>query len=153
MKYEDEYRNQILQKLLRPGGPSVMEVSSETGIHHATLYKWMREQKNGHMNRSGNGKSPRRWSLREKLSALLEAREKPEGDLGLWLRAKGLHGDHLERFEKEIEGALAKAERPDRSAVMENKALKKDLDRKDKTIAEMSALLVLKKKFQTLMDS
>jgi transposase-like protein len=148
--YTDEYRDQAVQKLLRPGGPSVRELSEETGVHVATLYKWLREKKNGHMSRKFT--TPRKWTLRRKLAALLEARGKSEDELGRWLREQGLHADHLERFAKEIESALEGVEMPDRAMELENRELRKELNLKDKTIAEMSALLVLKKNYRMLLN-
>ncbi len=150
MNYTDEYRNQVIQKLLKPGGPSVREMGEDIGIHYSTLYKWIREQKNGHMKKSD--KPPRKWPLIQKMAALLEASGKTDDELGHWLREKGLHSEHLERFEEEIKTALSRNETPDLKLKKENKALRKDLDRKDKALAEVSALLVLKKKFQTLLE-
>lgn len=143
--YSDEYRDQVLQKLMRPGGPGVREISEETGIHAATLYKWIRDKKSGRM--SGKRRSPRNWSLMAKQEALLEASKKSDEELGHWLREKGLHSDHLVQFEKQITAALEIADRPpDRTIEIEMKKLKQNVCFKDKIIAELSALLVLKKK-------
>lgn len=151
MNYTNDYRNRILQRLLKPGGPSAMEISRETGIHHGTLYRWMHEAKNGQM--SKRKRSPRNWSLEEKYRALLEAQGQSEEELGRWLREQGLHGDHLKQWEKEIETFLRMSGNSRlKESEREIKSLRKELERKDKALAEMSALVVLKKKFQKLLE-
>jgi len=74
-----------------------------------------------------------------------------EGERGKYLREKGLHSVHIERWKQElIEGlkALRSAKRDSRDKRI--KELEKELGRKDKALAETAALLVLKKKAQAI---
>ena len=86
--------------------------------------------------------------LRDKLSLLLEAKGKAEKSLGVWLREKGLHSDKLKVWEEEIRSALEGAEDTSREKELELelKQVRRDLVRKEKALAEMTALVVLKKK-------
>ena len=89
------------------------------------------------------------WSAEEKLAALLEYERLGEEERGKYLRGKGLHEAHLERWKKEIlEGLKLKPlaggkNDPQRKRIA---ALEKELRRKEAALAEAAALLVLKKK-------
>lgn len=151
MRYSTDVKQTVLEKLLRPDGPGVPALSAEYGIPAATLYGWGRLARNGRMSR--NGHSVR--TLREKMAAVLEARRLPEEELGRWLREKGLHEAQLKRWEQEIEVALAaQEERPAREREHERqlKELEREVRRKDRALAEMSALIVLKKKLETMWE-
>jgi len=155
MEYPLEYRKQLIQKMLKPGGLTAMEVSRETGIHPATLYRWIKHAKNDGMS-TRKGKSPRNFTLEQKYEFLLEARRKTEEEFGLWLREKGLQSDHLEKWEQEVANALkriAGAGSKDRETDQKIRSLEKELTRKEKALAEMSALLMLKKNFSVDLSS
>lgn len=89
------------------------------------------------------------WRAEEKLAALLEYERLSEEERGKFLRGKGLHEAHLEKWKKEIiEGLKIKPfmggkNDPQRKRIM---ALEKELRRKEAALAETAALLVLKKK-------
>ena len=70
--------------------------------------------------------------------------------IGTWLREKGLHSEHLTLWEQEIKDTL---KNEDNALKLENqnlkkkqKELEKELHRKEKALAEMAALMTLKKK-------
>lgn len=151
MNYTREQKRQAVNKLLR-GGTSAQDVAKEVGIHLGTLYNWRRALGHGPVKRKGKG--PRQWTPEERFQAVLEARSKSEDELGRWLREKGLTSEHLKQWEKDISATLGSFERShDDAKNKELKALKKELDRKDKALAEVSALLVLKKKYHELLES
>ena len=150
--YSAEIKQTAFGKLLKPDGPPVSVLSREMNIPKETLYTWIRKAKNGGM--SQNGKRRQRMNLREKQALMLEARSLKEEDLGLWLREKGLHESQLKAWMQEINSSLEYTDgRGAREAVLlqENKDLKKELHRKDKALAEMTALVVLKKKLAALL--
>ena len=68
-----------------------------------------------------------------------------------WCRKNGIFPYHLEQWKKAAISAMAagsgkKQSDTERQLRKENSALKKDLSRKEKALAETAALLVLKKK-------
>jgi len=74
-----------------------------------------------------------------------------ELELGEYCRNKGILASDLRRWEDEIteeSQGLTSAERV--SLVNANRKLKKELDRKDKALAEAAALLVLSKKAEAI---
>ena len=151
MQYSDEYRKEIIKKMLTPGGLSVPRLSEETGIHEVTLYKWRKDARTGVMSKR-KSKSPRSWSLEEKYAAILEAKSKNDKDLGIWLREKGVHSDHLRIWENEVAMALGAINSPEQKKLERDiKELRREVRRKDTALAEVSALLILKKKFEAFM--
>lgn len=91
-----------------------------------------------------NKRSTRKRTGPEKLSVVVRA-EGLEGDaLGAFLRREGVHFAELERWRKQASEALSDAPRHAPSTELRN--LRADLARKEKALAEMAALIVLKKK-------
>jgi transposase-like protein len=94
-------------------------------------------------------KSPQSWSRAQRLDALLETHGLSEQERGAWCRQRGVHTHQLEQWRRELidgEAGATNGVAETRSLRQENKALKKELRRKEKALAETTALLVLKKK-------
>ena len=134
----------MVQKLLLPGGPSVLTLSRETGVSEQSLYNWKVKYQN-----RGSGefqRSPRQWTNEEKYEALLEAARLTGEDLGKWLREKGLRSEHVEIWRHEMKKNLNQQEKNTELKEAKNRIKELERHRKDKALAEMSALVVLKKK-------
>jgi len=92
-------------------------------------------------------KRPQDWSREERLNALIETAKFSEEELGAWCRQKGIHTHHLEQWRRELAREQPNNKNSEFKKLKEEiKNLKKELGRKDKALAETSALLVLKKK-------
>ena len=85
---------------------------------------------------------------------MVDAAHLSDEELGSFLRSKGLHSAQLDEWRLLAEEALAGLARPKpRKAspeVKQIKALEKELLRKDRALAEVTALLALKKRMQEL---
>lgn len=99
-------------------------------------------------------KSPRAWTALEKLRVVLEATGIPEADLGAFLRREGLHEAQLKEWSEAATRALSAPSQkrstkrsPEAQRIRE---LERELRRKDKALAEVAALLTLKKKVQEI---
>jgi len=150
--YSTDVKQTALEKMFRPGGPKLTALSRDMNIPKETLYGWMRKAQNVGMH-SGNGQK-KRWSLRDKMAAVLEAKSLRDEELGRWLREKGLHEAQINAWEREINAALENVEgRGGREAEQRAKIteLEREVNRKDKALAEMSALIVLKKKLAAML--
>ncbi len=150
MLYAENFRKAMVQKLLMPGGPSVLALSRESGVSEQSLYNWKAKYENGGSGESQ--KSPRQWTDEEKYEALLEAATLTGEDLGKWLREKGLRSEHIEKWQHEMKKNLNQRKKDEeiRELKKKNKELERELRRKEKALAEMSALVVLKKKVGAL---
>ena len=152
MNYSTEIKRIALDKMLHPGGASLSAISKEMNIPKDTLYYWKHKAKNGGMSNT-NGKK-KRSNLRDKMTSVLEARSLGEEELGRWLREKGLHESQINLWEQEIARALENTDGRGGRDAKQNvkiKELERELNRKDKALAEMTALVVLKKKLSAIL--
>ncbi len=97
---------------------------------------------------AGKDKRPQAWTREQRLEALLATHGLAEQELGAWCRQRGIHTHHLAQWRSELIGAVPERTLASETRALrqENQALKKELRRKDKALAETAALLVLKKK-------
>jgi len=169
ISYAEEFKEAMIRKLLPPNAQSANALADEIGVAATTLCRWRREAESGSvsgMKRKNRNKSKaekpmskaisertRRYSLEEKCQIVLEAAEMPDVELGGYLRAKGLHDSDLERFREEVMRSMGERKSLGRQKTKDKKRireLEKELKRKEKALAEMAALLVLKKKVQAI---
>ena len=147
MQYPESLRREVISRVLNREGTHEL-LAQEYGVGRSTIQKWMRDYRH-----SGAGQmtakqgSPTAWGREERLQALLETHAMDEQTRGAWCRQRGVHSHQLEQWRQElIEGPEPELSAQDSRALRdENRALKKELRRKDKALAETSALLVLKK--------
>jgi transposase-like protein len=144
MEYSEGFKRSMVRKLLMPGGKGVSELSKEIGVCNQTLYNW----RDRYANKEIIPKSPRKWKIKDKYTAVMEAAGLSGEELGKWLRKTGLHSEHLNIWQKEIEEMVSspKDKKEIKKLKEENRQLKKELQRKEKALAETAALLTLKKK-------
>jgi len=102
--------------------------------------------------------APRRGrTAQEKLQIVLRAAGLRDDDLGAFLRAEGLHATQLEEWrERAMEGAAEAlkglhAKHAERSPESRRiRGLEREVLRKDRALAEVTALLALKKKLSEI---
>lgn len=167
MKYSAAFKSKMVRKMTAPQGMTAVALSREIGVHQTTLSRWLRDagtvaalatqdhdDKHEGLNSPMTAKRPQDWSAEEKLSAVLEAETLSDEDLGAFLRSKGLHETQLRQWRELMLAGLKDPSRPTsgKKPVESRRIrqLEKDLARKDKALAEASALLVLKKKAQEI---
>ena len=150
MRYSQGFKESILKKVVPPESKSVAEVSRETGVATWTIYQWKRAARDGKLTDTGGELRPGDRSPAEKLRLLLEGSGLEEQQRGAWLREQGLHSEHLTVWEQELRDIVTDKDQKLRQELAETKKKLKrteqELARKDKALAEMAALLALKKK-------
>lgn len=150
MKYSYEFKENVIQKALTKG--NVREAAEETGVTPWSIYQWIKQFKSGNMRSGGSG--PNGYPLNKKQMLLLESQSISEENQGEWLRKNGLHSDHLNKWKDEIFDVMNKKNEDKieiRKLKEKNKELEKEINRKDKALAEVTALLTLKKKLISLL--
>lgn len=155
--YSEELKASIIVRLLPPINAAVSEVSKETGIPKDTLYTWRIKSRGSHGGALAQSGQSGHFSAEEKLSIVIEAASLNEVDLGEYCRRKGLYPEQITGWKNALVQGLAttpsKAEREQlQSQARTIKQLEKELDRKEKALAEVAALLVLQKKFHALLE-
>lgn len=161
MQYSKKFKDRMLAKMMGPDARSANSLSTEVGVCQATLSRWLREAKvQGMANKKGRPRRAhqrQRWTPKEKVRVVMEATAAGEQGLGQLLRREGLHEADIERFRQEVLEAADKgfqAGRRRRGLSPEEKeirALRKELKRKEKALAEAAALLVLRGKVQAFL--
>jgi hypothetical protein len=143
-----------------------MMLSREVGVPQPTLSLWLRRarrlppmtQERDQASKSADPKSPISWSAEEKYRAVLEASTIADAELGEFLRKKGLHAAQLEEWRRVAadgaKSALTHGKQRDRAQTKKDarrvRELERELNRKDKALAELVALVALKKKLELL---
>lgn len=171
MHYSESMKARMIKRMTGPDAMSANALSKEVGISQGTLSRWLRAAAtvapvSKKKRRAPASKTPasrragRRaqdWTTVEKLRVVIETAEMSEEELGAFLRRKGLHREQLEQWRIAAAEALEKPSgrrgRAKRGPTPEQKRireLERQLQRKEKALAEAAALLVLKKKFETL---
>ena len=156
--YSERFKHSMAAKILTPGGPSALSLSHETGISQTALSRWARVYKFKGLEQMGEElRRPKDWNTEERFDALVSSNNLRGPALGAYLRKTGLTTAHLAKWKQEFTrgNQLSKVGRKPKdpevkSLEKEVKFLKRDLRRKDKALAEASALLILKKKAQEI---
>ena len=169
MQYSDMFKNAMIQKMTGSDAISATALSKQVDVPQSTLSKWLRmagvDLSYGFPNNANeytkmakikDSKRPNDWSAENKLKVVMEASSLDDEQLGVFLRSKGLHQTHLDQWRSQMLNGLQKNGSSKTKSKRNNvdakriRALEKELNRKDKALAETAALLVLKKKIQQI---
>lgn len=154
--YPAKVKASVLAKALAPNAPSVVELAKEFNIPYATIYTWMTGMLNKkNVKQVNEPQRPQDKSAQNKLQAVIETMNKTETERSAYCRQHGIYINHLDDWKKQILESLGVVTTKKHKAeylqiINEMKQLKRDLNRKDKALAEVSALLILKKKADLL---
>lgn len=155
--YSDAFIEQALVKVYSRGKRTVQDVSDDLNVNFYTVKNWIR-RKNLYMLKESvdRERRPQDWSRSEQLVALHETHGLDEEAVQAWCRERGLFTHHLEAWRTafclDVKPVAAVDTRELRDLQKKNDKLTKDLDRKDKALAEAAALLLLQKKFNALWE-
>lgn len=154
MKYPAEFIEQALVKVHSRGSQTIRSVAEELGVNFYTIQRWLKVRKIVRTDVAGREKRPDEWQREEQLIALLETHGLNEEQLSAWCRERGVFPHHLKQWRAAFcAGDAISAKAPsDKALNKEIATLRKDLDRKEKALAEAAALLVLQKKFRALWE-
>lgn len=161
--YTEAFRSRMVSRLVGPHALTATALAAETGLAQATLSRWLKEASTlrgvkkpaapkPSATKPSRVKQPQTWSPDEKLAIVLEAATLTEGELGVYLRSKGIHAAMIDEWRAQALGGLRGGEHASKVQIesREIRALRRELARKDKALAETAALLVLKKKVQEI---
>lgn len=154
--YPKSIKESFIAKMLAPNAPSVVKLAKEFNIPYQTAYTWktavLKKKNVTHLNvpQRPHDKSPE-----AKLQAVIDTMAMTEQEQGAYCRANGIYSNHLDAWKKQMLEGLGvtgsnKRKAENQQTLKEIKKLKRDLERKDKALAEVSALLILKKKADLL---
>lgn len=143
--------------MMPPNSVSVLHLSKETGVSDVTLYKWRKDYRNRGIAVPGDSSNPASWTAADKLAVVIETAAMNEVQLGEYCRSKGLYAEQIAQWKQaalsgyqhsdQVEKEKAKTRYQDRKKI---KQLERELNRKEKALAETAALLVLAKKCEAI---
>lgn len=155
MSYPQAFKENMVRRLTGPHAVSAGTLAEEVGVPQSSLSRWLREARTlGPMKKqkepSKEPRSPREWTPEEKIKALVAADGLSDEELGAFLRREGLHEAQLQQWRETMQAALGngkpKKRKGSNADTKRIKKLEKELRRKEKALAEVTALLVLQKK-------
>ena len=152
-KFSEEQKRMWVKKFLSRGNKSIDVFCRENAMSATALYRWV-----SIYGRTDDMKplarTPQNWTSEEKLKAVMAFDALPVEDQGAYLRREGVHADHIEMWREKMQKSLEPESSDKRSEVGELTykilALEKELARKEKALAEAAAILVLKKKVDSI---
>ena len=155
--YTEERKTAVLKKMLPPYNLTVSEVAKDENISEATLYNWRTQAKQQGVPVPGNKKTSEEWSAETKFAVVVETASMDESTLSEYCRSKGLYPEQVKSWKAAcIQGQQSDVEQRKQAREQskrdkqEIKTLKRELQRKEKALAETAALLVLRKKLNAL---
>lgn len=167
MKFTQAFKQQAVEKALRRGhGVTFPAVVDTLGIAQSTLYRWIIEAKNSALSApedysnmaKNHEKKPQDWSIAERFDMIVSCALLDQEAINQRCRECGLYPHHIEQWRHDFLSLTAK--NTVKEDALELKKLKqefsktkKDLNRKNKALAEAAALLVLQKKVNAYWDS
>lgn len=154
-RYPAELKASVIQKMMPPNNIPVAQLERETGISNVTLYTWRKQAREQGVPVPGDGKNPEQWSAENRFAVLMETAALNSAELSEYCRSKGLYPEQIARWKADF---IAGSEQPavqrqqQRSTQRQERKriqqLEKELIRKDRALAETTALLVLSKKWR-----
>jgi len=160
-RFTQSFKIQAVEKALsRSEHTSLLEVAKTLGVGHSTLNKWIVQSRNNEFDEVTNqliqtnmskDKRPQDWSLEDRFNMVLECNSLDEGAVSQLCRERGIYPHHVQQWKLDfVNGSITNSSAKNTSQMKvlktENKNLKKELNRKEKALAETAALLVLQKK-------
>jgi transposase-like protein len=152
-RYGRIYKRRVVARLLPPESAAVDVVSREVGVSVTTLERWRAEALAGP---AGEQSGAERWTSAARLEAVITTAAMDEAFRSAWCREHGVYVAELDAWKRdalggldEPRGASAADIRQDRRRIKE---LERELNRKDKALAETAALLVLAKKLRAVFQ-
>jgi transposase-like protein len=155
-RHTEAFIEQALIKVFSRGDRSITSVASDLNVSHHTLRYWMSKKSvTKSATKARQEKRPQDWTASEQLAALQETHGLSDEAVQAWCREHGIFVHHLTSWKAafcEETKASTAGTREARALKDENAALKRELVRKEKALAEAAALLVLQKKFRALWE-
>jgi transposase-like protein len=152
--FDAQFKEQMVRKLLPPNSLSVTQLSRETGIGRSTLYAWKQMICEQGYVMPHKPTPPHKWDSKAKLAAVIHTAAMNEFERSEYCRECGLYPEQLDAWKAAFEALDTDAVPANKHELAlqrkELKALQREIQRKDKALAEAAALLVLTKKAQAI---
>jgi transposase-like protein len=154
--YPEGFREQAVAKAFaRSGEQTLVSIAEGLNITLGTLRSWMKIASRDPKKLPTKAKRAADFTLAERLLALQESHGLEEESLNAWCRERGIFAHDLAQWRSAFcDTDLTTSGREESEELRQlrftNAQLQRDLNRKEKALAEAAALLVLQKKYRAL---
>lgn len=136
----------MVERLTGKNAVSASQLARETGVRQQNLSRWLEEARSLPIMADKPKPAAREWTVEQKARVLAEACKLDGEQLTVYLERTGVKFAEYEQWRMALdEGGGASTATSKRI-----RQLERELARKEKALAEAAALLVLKKKVETL---
>lgn len=149
-RYGKAFKDRAVARLLPPESAPVEEVSQQMHISVATLERWRADA-------LAAPAAERVWTPAARLEAIIATAAMDEASRSAWCREKGIYPQDLHKWRdaamqgvSDPQDAAQRVQRATQASRRRVRELERDLRRKDKALAETTALLVLSKKLNAI---
>lgn len=153
IRYTEEKKTAVLKRMMPPECCSVTKLSAELGISESCLYYWRMKARQKGVLMPDSKQPPEQWSSVNKFTVVLETARMSEVELSTYCRQQGLFVEQVKMWRQACESANDRVEQSNAETRKESKidkqrihVLERELQRKEKALAEAAALLILRKK-------
>ena len=157
MNYSQELKDAMLRRMLPPNNESITRLSREEGISEQTLRNWRDQARRNGYAAPGTDAAPDDWSTQDKFLVVVETASMNETELAAYAREKGLYVEQIKAWKDACVNAnggvaqeAARLNKELKASEKERRKLEKELQYKDKALAETAALLTLSKKARAI---
>lgn len=152
--YSKELKQKVINDMSPPNSLKIPELVTKYSVPKQTLYYWRKRAVE--QGKLVNGESDsNKWSSEVKLTTIIEIAVMTQAEKAEYCRTKGIYLGQLEQWRTAclsgfntapVISAKQKAEQIQKDKQI--KTLEKELNRKEKALAEAAALMVLSKKYR-----
>lgn len=152
-KIPKKRKDEIIAKMSGPQRISIPQLAKEEKISKATLYGWRAQARLKGELLPDHDNAPEGWSAQDKFNTVLQTATMSESQLSEFCRTQGLYPEQVQRWKEACQKAnnwdVAQSLHQNKQSKLDKKkirTLEKDLQRKEKALAEAAALMILQKK-------
>lgn len=149
----------VLSKMLSPNPPAISALAKQEGVSEATLYNWRKQLRQEGRPVPEHDRTSENWSAQTKFAVVVETAALTEIELAEYCRSKGLYPEQIKAWrdaaiesQDSSQQAAADKQQQGREYRKQIKRLEREIQRKDKALAEAAALLILQKKMRALWE-
>jgi transposase len=140
------FKQKMVQRLTGKSAVSAMQLARETGVRQQNLSRWLQDARSLPVMADRPKPAVRVWTVEQKARVLADASQLDAEELTAYLEREGVKFAEYEQWRIALdEGGAAST-----STNKRIRQLERELARKEKALAEAAALLILKKKVETL---
>jgi transposase-like protein len=152
--YSKELKQKIINDMSPPNSMKIPELVTKYNVPKQTLYTWRKRATEQGLLLNAESDS-NKWSNEVKLAAIIETATMIEAEKAEYCRMKGIYLEQLTQWHAACLSGFNTAPLISKQQKIEQvekdkkiKTLEKELNRKEKALAEAAALMVLSKKYR-----